>query len=212
MIAPANEPMIPLRRKARPSPAIRLARRPPRNDPRIPATRALPHSTPRADRPTMSCAAAPTSIPNKMIPSRSMVRDYRQRRNLLTSGTSCADLQELISWPERVASRWLAALRPSVTGRRGRRRGARLRPPRRTGPALDGRRGPPDRADRPDRRPMSAAVPGRSSGRKCSGSSGITRLHVGSRGPVRGLAPPGRRRSLGHRARSRSRGRARGGG
>ena len=66
-------------------------------EPTMPAASASPQSTPFADLPTMSCAAEPMSIPNKMIPSRSMVGDYRQRRDPLPSGIPCADLQELIS-------------------------------------------------------------------------------------------------------------------
>jgi hypothetical protein len=37
---------------------------------------AVDRSARAEDLPTMSCAAAPTSIPNKIIPSSSMVRSY----------------------------------------------------------------------------------------------------------------------------------------
>ena len=76
MIAPASEPMIPLGRKAKSSPEIRLMMSPPTKEPTIPAASASPQSTPVADLPTMSCAPAPMSIPNKMQPSRSMPRPY----------------------------------------------------------------------------------------------------------------------------------------
>jgi hypothetical protein len=49
---------------------------PPMNEPTTPAISARPQSTPFADLPTMSCAAAPMSIPNKMMPRRSMLRAY----------------------------------------------------------------------------------------------------------------------------------------
>ena len=45
-------------------------------EPTTPAASASPQSTPFADLPTMSCAAAPMSIPNKIIPSSSMLRSY----------------------------------------------------------------------------------------------------------------------------------------
>ena len=72
MIAPASEPMMPLGRSARPSPANRLMTRPPTNEPPTPAAQARPQSMPDLDLPTISWATAPTSSPNRMIPMISM--------------------------------------------------------------------------------------------------------------------------------------------
>ena len=67
MTAPTIEPMRPLGRRARPSPASRLTSSPPMNDPANPATRAIPQSSRETDRPNSTCAEAPTSIPKPSI-------------------------------------------------------------------------------------------------------------------------------------------------
>jgi len=72
--APTTEPMMPLGRSSRPSPDRRLASRPPTSEPTRPATIAIVQSTPVDPLPRMSCAAAPTSIPKRMMPMKSMFR------------------------------------------------------------------------------------------------------------------------------------------
>ncbi len=67
MTAPTIEPMKPLGRRARPSPASKLTSSPPMNDPANPATRAIPQSSRETDRPNSTCAVAPTSIPKPSI-------------------------------------------------------------------------------------------------------------------------------------------------
>ena len=68
MTAPMNEPISPLARSSSPSPNNRLSSSPPTNDPIEPATSARPQSTPRLVRPSTHWAAAPTTMPKRMMP------------------------------------------------------------------------------------------------------------------------------------------------
>lgn len=73
--------MIPLGRNSSPSPARRLMSRPPMNEPPTPATNARVQSIPVPDLPTTSCATAPTSSPNRIIP---MINIARVQVDILT--------------------------------------------------------------------------------------------------------------------------------
>src|SRR5262245_20503692 len=64
---------MPLGRSRSPSPDNRLINRPPTKDPTSPATNANVQSILFADLPKISCAPAPTSMPNKMSPRISMI-------------------------------------------------------------------------------------------------------------------------------------------
>ena len=54
MTAPTMEPMMPLARSSRPSPAMRLESRPPTKEPTRPATKAIVQSMPLLPLPRMS--------------------------------------------------------------------------------------------------------------------------------------------------------------
>ena len=73
--APTRDPMIPLGLRSRPSPDSRLINNPPMNEPASPATIAIVQSIEPWDRPRISCAPAPTSMPNRMMAMMSMPRD-----------------------------------------------------------------------------------------------------------------------------------------
>jgi hypothetical protein len=125
MIAPASEPMIPLGRRASPSPENRLVMSPPMKEPAMPAISARPQSTAFAERPTTSCAAAPMSIPNKIMPRRSMPRAYGHHHQVVEGGTEPGRVPPRRGWspyglPHAVAgpSARVGCGPPSAIGRR----------------------------------------------------------------------------------------------
>src|SRR5262245_38282230 len=65
-MAPTNDPISPLGRKASPSPASRLTSRPPTSEPTRPATRVRPSGF--VPMPRTSWASQPTMNPNARIP------------------------------------------------------------------------------------------------------------------------------------------------
>ncbi len=86
-----TDPMMPLGRNDRPSPASRLMSRPPTNEPTRPATRAIPQSILDEDRPCNTWARAPMIIPNSRIPSSSTAVPYailHRTTSLLAATTS----------------------------------------------------------------------------------------------------------------------------
>ena len=72
--APTKEPMIPLGRKASPSPDRRLISSPPTNEPTRPLPKAIGQLMSDQAVPSRSCASAPTIMPNRMMARRSMRR------------------------------------------------------------------------------------------------------------------------------------------
>ena len=74
--APTSEPTKPLARSSSPSPAMKLARSPPTNEPTSPATSARPQLTRALEPPSSHCAAAPTTMPNRMIPRINTIAPY----------------------------------------------------------------------------------------------------------------------------------------
>ena len=86
--APTIEPIMPLGRSERPSPEIRLINKPPTKDPTSPATKASVQSIPLALFPRISCATAPTTMPNKMSPRMSTPGSIDERTAATSRSTA----------------------------------------------------------------------------------------------------------------------------